>query len=380
MGRALRASWSRIAADQRGSTLALVAVTITAMLGMAALAVDVGLLMTARGEVQNVADLAALAGAGTLIQQPHNAGLARQTAIDYAAQNNVRGLAATVEPGDVDVDLAAGLVRVRMFRTRSRGTPISTFFARVLGVWQMDVAADAAAQVFGAAQASCPLPIALPDRWINAGRPAWNPAEGDAYVSPGQSGSTGYADGDLGRQIVTHLTSGPAAAGQGNGVTPRGAYMWMPSQLALGGGASQVRGHVIECQGPLAAIQHPVGKWIPELVGNLGALEQDLADLVSRDPHARFDPGCDCVTGGQGAQSPRIRPIPLFDPLSYSFNGAYSTFQVSNFAGVFVEQVGGGPPGARQIHLRFVRLAGEDATGGISGAGASLVKTVRLVE
>ena len=52
--------------DERGITMVVVAVTITALLAVAALAIDGGRLFTARRQTQNAADAAALAGAQAL--------------------------------------------------------------------------------------------------------------------------------------------------------------------------------------------------------------------------------------------------------------------------------------------------------------------------
>src|SRR5277367_6963974 len=51
---------------ERGQTLILVAVSLIALMGMAALAVDLVTLYAARSEVQRAADAAALAGAKAL--------------------------------------------------------------------------------------------------------------------------------------------------------------------------------------------------------------------------------------------------------------------------------------------------------------------------
>ena len=48
---------------RRGATAAFVVVTLAALLGMVALAVDVGMLMKVRSDAQRAADAAALAGA-----------------------------------------------------------------------------------------------------------------------------------------------------------------------------------------------------------------------------------------------------------------------------------------------------------------------------
>ena len=49
--------------NERGQTIALVAASLVALLGMAALSIDVVTLYVARGEAQRAADAAALAGA-----------------------------------------------------------------------------------------------------------------------------------------------------------------------------------------------------------------------------------------------------------------------------------------------------------------------------
>ena len=63
---------------QRGSVLIVVASAMLALTSVVALAIDVGLMTTARVEAQRAADSAALAGAGAFIASPGNGGLARQ--------------------------------------------------------------------------------------------------------------------------------------------------------------------------------------------------------------------------------------------------------------------------------------------------------------
>ena len=52
--------------DQRGVTAIIVAVSLTMLIGFAALAIDVGYLYATKNELQNVADSAALAATGLL--------------------------------------------------------------------------------------------------------------------------------------------------------------------------------------------------------------------------------------------------------------------------------------------------------------------------
>ena len=74
----------RLATEERGVTIVLVAFMLLVLLGMAAMAVDVGELLWTRRALQNAVDAAALAGVREL---PENPSLAQQTALRYAAAN-----------------------------------------------------------------------------------------------------------------------------------------------------------------------------------------------------------------------------------------------------------------------------------------------------
>ena len=173
--------------DEQGATLVLTVLGIVVFLGMVALAVDLGMLLGAHTESQRVADAAALAGAGSFITQPDDEDRARQWAINYAAENTVLGTIADMRPEDVDVLLAEHKVRVRVYNVASRSNAIATIFGRVLGWQSRDVSTVAAAEAVSAGSGVCPLPIALPDRWLdnpngpNPNNGRFDPADGDKY-------------------------------------------------------------------------------------------------------------------------------------------------------------------------------------------------------
>lgn len=84
--------------DQNGATVILVALAMIVLLGMAALAIDVGYLYVVRGELQNAADAGALAGTQVLYNSNGtqvNTG-ANQVALDYVHAHHS-------ERADVDV-------------------------------------------------------------------------------------------------------------------------------------------------------------------------------------------------------------------------------------------------------------------------------------
>ena len=111
-----------------------------AFLSASMLAIDVGMLMTARNQAQNAADSGALAGATALLfddfDNRTNSGPAKTSAITAGKANKVMAKDVSVLPSDVTFPLdAAGQptrVKVNVFRTGTRGNPVDTLIARVL--------------------------------------------------------------------------------------------------------------------------------------------------------------------------------------------------------------------------------------------------------
>ena len=97
--------------SEKGQTLVMVAVVFVALLGMGALAVDVGQVLWSRGEEQNIADAAALAGAHALplstSTDPNN-NPAVNLAKNYAQQNYPVGEVITVSAYIKNEKAAAG--------------------------------------------------------------------------------------------------------------------------------------------------------------------------------------------------------------------------------------------------------------------------------
>lgn len=191
----VRKATHRSTRHEHGSTLVLVVLGIPVLIGMVALAVDLGMMLGARTGSQGVADAAALAGAGSLITEPDDEARARQWALDYAAKNTVLGKIADVRPEDVDVLLDEHKVRVRVRNTSARGNAIRTIFARVLGWDEVDVVTSAAAEAVAAGGGVCPLPLAIPDRWLdNPGGPS--PSDGRFDLKDGDKYEPYYDPAD----------------------------------------------------------------------------------------------------------------------------------------------------------------------------------------
>jgi hypothetical protein len=385
MGRArFRTGW---VADESGAIAVFVAAGIAVFISMAALAVDLGMLMTARSEAQRTADGAALAGAASLIYRPNNAEGARQWAREYASQNDVRGQQVVLR--DEDIDVIADTVRVRVLRTESYGSPVQTLFARMFGVDDVDVATVAAAHAdVAAARVSCLLPVSLPDRWVNFGSLEWDPSEGDYYEPPyliDGAPNPNYAGYGTTGELVTLL---PSQGGQGGGpadaqstrLEPGYWDLWLPEGVS---GTSDIRSRIMGCPDGADQGYEPTDPMWRE-AGNRQTLADAFQDIL-RDPlysGQYYDPSCTCardsnngnavVTGGL-----RYRTVPVFDPNTFNQEGAGPHFVISHFIGVFVESVDMGPPGKANVYARIMPTVGSG--NGSPGVGP-LVRVLRLVE
>lgn len=151
---------------RRGGVVVQVALFSTVMLGMGALAIDIGAMYTTRTELQAAVDAAALAAAGALIgnDQQSPAESARDRASDIARRNPVFGthvgldVARDVELGRAIYDPVTqkyrfepggathDAVRITVRRTSdSEGGPLAMRFAPLFGFYHKDLWARASA-------------------------------------------------------------------------------------------------------------------------------------------------------------------------------------------------------------------------------------------
>ncbi len=173
----------RMIRNRQGAALALVAVSLVVILGMGALAVDMGMLMKQREDAQRAADAAALAGASAFQNaKPLDAiGDAKRLAFDYLARNYVGGTyidttnkVASVTGGNRYITTASeGTVVVLpdsvKVRVIVRRPAVGTLFSRVLGYLNVPIAAKAAAVASNSGASKCLKPFALPDIWGEPG-------------------------------------------------------------------------------------------------------------------------------------------------------------------------------------------------------------------
>jgi Flp pilus assembly protein TadG len=420
--------------DERGAVLVHAAIAMLALMAFNAFVIDYGALWIGRGQSQNAADAAALAGAGSLAWvDPDDIERAQNAAAATGAVNLVLGSAPAIDPA-TDVTLVAcppgapGLadtcIRANVYRSAERENALPTFFAQIFGMTSQDVRATATAQVITGNAVECMRPWAVADKWDENwedGAPNAGPwtvdsdfdkyrKSGNSYVpdlavttpdvyiaptatDPGTGFSPFDSDGnptsDYGLQLTLKLGSSEGRLSSG----------WF---LALdlpnpdgspGSGATDYRNNIKNCNGTVFKI----GDSVPTETGNMiGPTGQGIAGggpggmgLTQKDPGATWNNSTKSIQGSCApgvcadnvwyARSPRIVPVPLFNLDDY-FAGAPTgkeTVTITNIMGFFIEGMCG--PGNKDVCGRLVAIPGITVGGGSVDETASFLRKVLLV-
>ena len=385
--------------DEKGMSFVFVGLGFLAFIGASALAIDVGMIMTARGQAQNSADAGALAGAVALAFDNWNdrtvTGPAVTSAVAVSTANPVMGGEVAVDPA-ADVQFLASpdtgeesRVRVTVHRPG-----METFIAKYFGVSTVSVNAVATAEASPSNAMTCVKPFTIPDKWIENQTPPWDTTDTfDRYdkkgiviknpdvYEPAYTGCTvldsscrknpaysGYNTAEnLGVKLVLR-------AQQGSNIQPS---FYFSLAMTADTGGDDYRWNIANCN-------HAIYHWGDPLVQEPGSKEgptvQGIQELIDRDPGAYWDDSSNSVKGSAygDRQSPRIFPIPLYDPDYYDYGrqtGRVASLKTANWIGFFVEYIGNGS----EIHGRIIPIGGiydKTVTGGID----AFPRTVRLVQ
>lgn len=370
-------------------TLLFVGMGFMTLLAATTLAIDVGMFMTARSQAQNAADAGALGGATALVFNNYDdrsvSGPAVQSAINTALANTVMANTVSVQPADVTFPLGpdgqANRVRVNVFRVSNRSNPVATFIGPIFGVPTVDISATATAEASLANAQSCVKPFTIPDRWQeNSDGTTWttnstydlydqhgNPLpDADRYIPADQPGYTGY---DAVRDKGMSLT---IRAGTGNNVAPSFYWSWaMPG----GTGGDFYRDNIANCNNTVMHFGDPMTQEPGNMVG---PTNQGIDDLIAQDPGAEWVGGIGGSVSSTMHPSPRVFPIPLYDPDYYETGiqqGRVATLRMANWIGFFVERRSG-----NNVYGRITPISGlVDGGAGPAPAGA-FPKVIRLVQ
>src|SRR3954447_3275381 len=141
----------------RGASLTLVAISLSALIGVGAIAIDLGMLLRARADAQRAAEAGALAGASAFLDfQPNNVAViaeAKQRAEQFAEANAVLVSQVTATEDSVQVITSEQKVRVWVKRAA-----VGTWFARIFGENAVGIEARAAAAVQQVGGTNCVAP------------------------------------------------------------------------------------------------------------------------------------------------------------------------------------------------------------------------------
>ena len=381
----------RLARNESGMTYVFIGLGFMAFLSASMLAIDVGMLMTARNQAQNAADAGALAGATALLYDNWNdrsaTGPAVTSAIGAATNNKVMAGIVSVNPADVefplDPDGQPTRVKVTVRRTAARGNPVSTLIAKYFGTATADIGATATAEVSQANAMTCVKPFTVPDRWQenqsppwdgsdtydafdNKGRPLTNP---DIYIPADKPGYTGYNQESMRGQVLT------LRAATGTNITSSFYFSLALGKPVITGGA--------EYDWNIANCNKTIYHWNDPLTQEPGAMNGPTISgaelLIAKDPGAYWDTATNKVKGSAyGGKSPRVFPIPLYDPIVYDSgkrNGRTADLVTANWIGFFIDHIEGNGIVGRIIPIAGIR----DATAGPAPAGLT-PKTLRLVQ
>jgi hypothetical protein len=357
--------------------------------GVSMLAIDVGMLMTARSQSQNSADAGALAGAIALAFNDWDdrsaTGPAVTNALAASRGNQVMSGIVSVTPANVEfLNDAAGIanrVRVTVFRDASHGNPVSTLIAQYFGIASVDVSAVAVAEASPANAMTCVKPFTIPDRWIEKQTPPFDPDDGfdllgpgntrlanpDIYIGPEDKANyTGYdAERDKGLQITLK-------ANNDTKIAPSFYYPW--DMEGENRGADDYRWSIGNCNTDIMEFGHT---FVAKPGNMVGPTKQGMDDLIERDPDARWDDSTKRVVSNMHP-SPRVVAIPLFDPAYYAegkANGRNASLRFVNYLGFFLERMNG-----NEVVGRITPIGGlRKADAGPAPAGAFPV-SIRLVQ
>ena len=163
---------------EHGQTIILVALSMTALLAMAAISIDVVTLYVARSEAQHAAEAAALAGAKAFVTSGYTSGFVANTTLcsggtglaelqaqAAAIQNNIAGVVPTIFWAGSSCDLTTYPENPRItIQVQRTGLPL--FFAKIWNVAAPTVTATATAEAYNPSGGPAPIQVSGVKPWL----------------------------------------------------------------------------------------------------------------------------------------------------------------------------------------------------------------------
>lgn len=363
--------------DRQDNPLGFVVVTVAMLLvvflGFGALAVDVGVLFSARTAAQAAADAGALAGAFTFVTnstdpQPSTA---YDHAMSTALSNNI--LAQSITAPEVTVNVDVGNRRVTVDINRTEGT----FFARALGLYSADIGVRAIAEASPDALAAfCAKPWFIPNTIV--ADPGQTPCEactaGQVLIDP-NGDVTAFGQGRIGM---------PFTIKPGNPQTALAPGQFYAIRMGDSTGGADYRDNISTCSPEVLTCQAVYGA---EPGNMIGPTLQGVNDLTGSPPDVYYGVGAYLTSSGMSNTSRSLVVAPVWDVCSlpgfcptnsFPDGGANVQIPVKGFALIFIDGVQ-----ANDVMAHLVGISGCGSTGPplgseVTGPYSVPVRLVRL--
>lgn len=358
---------------QRGSAVLLLALIIIVLFACAALAIDLGVLFTARTSAQHAADAGALAGAFTFLNpsaaQP---AAATDAAITASQKNAILGKPAQITAGNVQVDVAARRVTVTVPRTGANG--IGLFFAKAINIVSADVQAQATAEAAaGGTGSACIKPIYIPNTILSA-QSVTNACKAGQVIFDSQGNLTAFAKSKLGTQLSIRPTD------PSNALLP-GQFF----SLNFGSGASTYSCTLGQCANYCSVNQSVIscGSSYPLKTGNMvGPTSQGISTLIGNPPDTWVAVGQYSSGGVISDTSRSLVTAPVWDDCTQVISPGYKgqTVKVVGFLEMFVDGMQGSSVQAHVVNEIACSVTGSGGSGATGGNTGPLGVPIRLVQ
>jgi Flp pilus assembly protein TadG len=366
--------------NERGVTLVMVALFIVVLFAMAALAIDLGVLYTARTSAQHAADAAALAAAYTFLDPTASEPTAAQNAaISVAAANSIMGQPVAISASNVNVDTSNRRVTVTVSRLGGNG--IATFFAKVIGINSADVQTVATAEASNVATGTyCLKPFYIPNTALSTDPNAC----ADKQVIFDQSGAvTSWSKAQAGLPMP-----------YGIWINPSNSPGWYPASqwgvLDLGGQGTPgqtVDCNITSCLNACSSAAPPVcGSAQPVFTGaKTGQIAQGINNLITDSGSQPPDVMQSVGNYSGNVNSPSLITVAVWDNCNSPINpGINNQVVIVGYASVFVDPTGSNPlkvTGGGSVAANYISAAQCGSGGAGAGAGfGPMALPVRLVQ
>ncbi len=365
----------------RGQVLLVFLAGLLALLGIAALGIDMGYLYTVRHELQRCTDAGALAGASAFLSGKWADGATRAVADGraraFAAKDKV---ATAILSAGSEVTVAfPAQDRVRVDATRN----VDLFFARLF------IGPTRTVTAYSIAEAS------VVDTNVKGLKPwgipyPWEDTNGNDLFDPGETVHRDCPEGVLdasryfcpGTRVILKIGTPKNSPKNLNGLPSLQQESGHFFALALDGtGGSVYRDTIVNgSQTPVT-----VGDAISLEPGNMvGPTRQGTSDLIDADTNSQWNeaaglPESNLYHAGDGSwmNSPRVIRIPVYDP-EIALNNGRTDMVVAGFAGFWIESI---EPHQATVIGRYIPMRAFGQSGPAAGPTAGpVLKTLRLVE